>query len=139
MREVPREERPIVARAILQNAAGHINAGISFICELYVGKRFVVSQQHVETRLVLLDEVVFKRQCFLVVVYLDEIQVSGFGNQTACLSFRQTVVVKIAPYAAANILRFADVNDLSLPVFIKVNARLGRKLRYFLTKFHRQL
>jgi hypothetical protein len=26
-----------------------------------------------------------------------------------------------------------------LPVFIEVNARLGRKLRYFLTKFHRQL
>ena len=57
----------------------------------------------------------------------------------ACLGFRQTVFVEIAPYAAAKIFRFADVDDLSLPVFVKVNARLGRKLRYFLTKFHRQL
>jgi tetratricopeptide (TPR) repeat protein len=87
----------------------------------------------------LLDEIVFKRQRFFVVVDLYEVNVAGFGNQTSGFCFRQPVFIEIAPDAAAKVFRFANVENLSFCVLVEVNAGLGGKLRNFLAKFHPDL
>jgi len=64
---------------------------------------------------------------------LNEIDIARFGNQTSGFGFRQPVFIEIASDAAAEIIRFADVKNLSLCVFVEVNAWPDGKLRNFIT------
>ena len=90
--EIAGEIRTEVSRAILDEAAGHVDARKSFAGQLDVGVGFVVAQQDIETRLVLLDEVIFESQRFFFVIDEDVVdivrfgdQATGFGVRRACL------------------------------------------------------
>ena len=136
MGKIAGEIRAIIAGAVFENAAGDVNAGIFFVGEFDVRKSFVIAQQDVEARFVLLDEVVFKGERFLVVIDLNKIDVACFGDETTGLGFRQPDFIEVTPYTATKILRFPDIQNLPFAIFVKVNARLGGKLRYFLAEFH---
>ena len=133
VREIAREIWAVVARTVAENATRDIDARVFFVCELNVRIRFVVAQQYVEAWFVLLDEIVFERERFLIVVDLNEIDIARFRDQASGLDFGEPVLIEIASYTAAKVLGFANVKNLSLCVFIEVNARPGRKLRYFFT------
>jgi len=136
VRQISGKIRAEITAAVLHNAPGHVNARIFFVCQPDVWECLVIAQQDVKARLVLLDEIVFKRQSFFVVVDLYKIDVARFGNQASGLCFRQPVVIKITAHAAAKVLRLADIEDTPLCIFVEVNARPGGKLRNFLAKFH---
>ena len=136
MGKIAREIGAVVAGTVFQNAAGDVDARIFFVGEFDIGKGFVIAQEDVEARLVLLNEIVFKGESFLVVIDLDKIDVARFGDETTGLGFRQPIFIEITSDAATKILRFADVQNLPFAIFVEVNARLGGKLRYFLAEFH---
>ena len=72
VREAVREKRPEVNRAVFDQAPRHVHARIFLerrIANVRVG--LVVAQQHIEFRLVLLDQAVFERQGFALVVHDD--------------------------------------------------------------------
>jgi hypothetical protein len=68
MREVAREVRAVVSRAVLTQAAGDIDARIFFGGQLDVWIGLIVAQQNVEARLPLFDEIVLERKGFFFVV-----------------------------------------------------------------------
>jgi hypothetical protein len=109
VRQIPGKIRSKIRRAILQNSPRNVNTWILLIGQLYVGKGLIVTQQNVEARLVLLDQIVFEGESFLVVINLDEVDILSLSNQAAGLYFGKTVFVEIASNAAAEILGFAYV------------------------------
>jgi hypothetical protein len=131
VRQIARKERSVISSAVLQDTPCYINARILFVRELYVWICLVVAKQHVEARLVLLDQIVLKGQRFFVVMHLNERDVTRFRYEAAGFRFCQPVFVEVAPNAAAKILRLADVENVSRSVFVEVNAWLGGKLRDF--------
>jgi tetratricopeptide (TPR) repeat protein len=136
VRQVAWKVWAIVCGPVLHDAARHVNARPALVREPDVRIRLVIAQQNIEARFVLLDEIVFKRQRLFVVIDLDEVKITRFSDQAPCFGFCQPVFVEVAPYAAPKILRLANVQNGAFAIFIKVNAGLGGKLRYFLTKFH---
>ena len=81
VRQIAREIGAVVGAAVLSEPPRDVNTRELLACQLDVGVGLVVAQQDVEARLVLLDQVVFKRQRFLVVIDFDEVDVTGFGDQ----------------------------------------------------------
>ena len=81
IRQVGRKVRAEIGGAVFDEPARHIDAGEAFVGELDVRIGLVVAQQNVEARLVLLDEVVFKRQRFFFVVDQDVVDVARLGDQ----------------------------------------------------------
>ena len=91
MRQVGGKVGAEVGGAILAQAPRHVNARVFFVRELDVGVGFVVAQQDIKARLVLLDEVVFERQRLFFVVDQDVVDVAGFGDQGAGFDVGQLV------------------------------------------------
>ena len=60
VRQVRREVGAEVRGTILAQAPGHVNARIFFVRQLDIREGLVVAQQDIKTRLVLLNQVVFK-------------------------------------------------------------------------------
>ncbi len=84
--EVRGKIRPKINGAIFLQATRDINARILFIRGvLNVRICFVVAKQDVEFRLVLLDEVVFERQRFFLVVDDDIFQIGDLANERSGL------------------------------------------------------
>ena len=127
VRQVGREVRAVVRGAILAQAPRYVNARIFFFGELDVRIRLIVAQQNVEARLVLFDEVVFKRKRFLFVVDLNEIDVPGFADQGSGFDVGEAVVIEIAADAGTQIFRLADVDDGRVGVLVKVHSGQQRK------------
>src|SRR5580658_10727435 len=69
VREISWEIGAVIRGAVLDQAARHVYARIFFLGELDVRKRLVITQQDVEARLPLLDELVFERERLFVVVH----------------------------------------------------------------------
>ena len=90
----------------------HVDARKPLVGQLDVGISLVVPQQDIEARLVLLDEVVLKRQRFLLVIDQDVIDIARFADQRAGLGVGQPVLIEVAANAGPQDLRFADVDDL---------------------------
>ena len=82
VRQVRREERAEISGAVLAQTARHVDARVALAGQLDVGVGLVVAQQHVEARLILLDEVVLERQRFLLVIDQDVVDIARFGDQT---------------------------------------------------------
>ena len=67
---------------------------------------------------------------------MNVVEIQRLGDQANGLGLSQTVFIEIASYPASKILGLAYVKDLSFCVFVEVNTRLGRKLRYLFALFH---
>ena len=120
------EVRAIVNAAIFAQAPRDIDTREALgERELYVGIRFVIAQQNVEARFFLLDEMVLKRERFLIVGDDDVIDIDGLANQRAGFCVFPASLMKIRGDAGAQVLRLADIDDLALGVFVEVHAGGG--------------
>lgn len=116
--EVAGEVGSEVGGTILFEAAGDVDAGEAFGGEFDVGIGFVVAEENVVTGLVLLDQVVFKREGLFVVVAEDVVEVAGLRDEGAGLGFGEAVFVEVGADAGAKRTRFSYVDNLAGCVFI---------------------
>ena len=93
--------------------------------ELNVGIRLVVAEQNVEARLTLLDEIVLEGERFFVVGDDDVVDVDGLAHQRARFRVLPAAFVEVAGHTAAQVLRFAHIDDLAFGVFVEIHAGLG--------------
>ena len=82
--EIAGEVRSVVGPAILAQAPGYEDFWKALVeRELHIGVRFVIAEQDVESRLALLDEVIFEGQGFVLVGHQDVIDVHGLAHERA--------------------------------------------------------
>ena len=86
VRQIAREVGPVVSGPILDQPPRYIDARKSFAGQFDVRIGLVVAQQDVETRLVLLDEVVFERERFLLVIDENVVDVARFAMSEPVLT-----------------------------------------------------
>ncbi len=105
--------------------------------ELDVGVGLVVAQQDVEARLLLLDEVVFECERFVLVGDGDVLDIDGLAHEGAGLGVGLGRLQKVADRTRrAQVFRLADVDDLALGVLVEVAAGLGGDGSNFLVEIH---
>ncbi len=136
--EVAGKVRAVVGGAVLAQAAGHKDFRIAVgEGELDVGIGLVVAEENVEAGMALLDEVVFKGQGFVLVGHEDVVEIDGLAHEGAGLGVGLGGFKEVRADAGAEILGFADVDDLSPGVFVEVDAGLGGEGADFLVKVHK--
>ena len=81
VRQVAGKIRPEVSRAVFYQTPRDIHARIPLAGQLDIRIGFVVPQQNVEARLILLDQVVLERQRLFLVVDQNVIDVARLGDQ----------------------------------------------------------
>ena len=124
--EVAGEVGAVVGGAVFAQAAGDEDLGEAIgERELDVGVGLVVAEQDVEARLALLDEVVFKRQRFVLVGDEDVVEVDGLAHERAGFGVGLRGLEQVGADARAQVLGLADVDDLALGVLVEVDAGLG--------------
>ncbi len=135
--EVAGEVGAEVGAAVLAQAAGDEDLGVAVVQgELDVGVGLVVAQQDVEARLALLDEVVFERERFALVVDRDVFDIDGLAHQRAGLGVGLAGLQEVRAHPGAQVLRLADVDDLALGVLVEVAAGQGGDGADFLEQVH---
>ena len=136
--EIGREIGAVVGAAVLAQAAGHVHAGEALgQGQFHVGVSFVVAQQDVEARLLLLDEVILKRQRFFIIGYYDVVNVDGLADQRPGFRVLPAAFVEVGPDARAQVLRLAYVDDFAFGVLVQIHAGGRRDGADFLGKIHR--
>ncbi len=104
--------RAEVRRAVFLHTTREDQCRVRLLGELQERVALVVLQQHVEMRLVALDEVRLEDQRFDLVGRHDELERGGAKrDQPALLA---GVAPEVAAYAAAKVDRLADVQDLAV-------------------------
>ena len=93
-----------------------------------VGVFLVVLQQHIEVRLMVLDQVGFKSQCLRFAIGHDEFDLANLSRHQADTRRQIMPTAEIAADPAAQRFRLADVEDPVLPVAHQVATRLRRNL-----------
>src|SRR5229473_497429 len=137
VRKVGREVGAIVSAAIFPKSAGDIDSRESLAqSELYVRISLIIAQQDVETRLSLLDEIVFERKRFFVVGDDDIVNIHRFAYQGSSFRVLDAAFVKIGSNPAAEVLGFADINNLALGVLVQIHAGRGRQTTDFGGQVH---
>ena len=138
--KVGREVRTVVGVPVLAEPAGYVDPRVAFAeREFDVGVGLVVAQQDVEARLALLDEVIFKREGFLVVGDDDVVDVDRLAHERPGFGVGPAAFMEIGRYAAAKIFGLPDVDHLALGVLVEVHAGLGRDGADFLEEIHGRL
>ena len=86
VRQAGREVRPEIERSVFAQPPRGEHPRIALADgQLDVGIRFVIAQKNVVARLLLLDQVVLKRQRFFLVVDDDVVEIDGLAQQRAGL------------------------------------------------------
>ena len=133
------EVRAEVSAAILLEAARNKYFGVAIAHgELDIGVGLVVTQQDVESRLSLLDEVIFERERLMFVGDSDVLDIDSLAHESAGLGIGLGSLQKIGANARSQIFRLTDVNNLAFSVFVEVTAGGGRKSSNFLVQIHGQ-
>src|SRR5712691_68820 len=122
VRQVGREVRAIVGAAIFSEPARDIYSREALSQrQLYIGISLIVAQQDVETRLPLLDEVIFKRERLFVICNDDIVNVHRLADQGSSLGILHPAFMKVGANAAAKVLGLAHINNLALGVLVQIN------------------
>ena len=117
--EVAGEVGAVVDAAVAAEAAGDEDFRPAIAeGELYIGIGFVVAQQDVEAGLALLDEVVFQRERFVLVVDEDVVDVDGIAHEGAGFGVGLGGFKEVGADPGAEVFGLADVDDLAVGVFI---------------------
>ena len=135
VREAVREKRPEINRAVFDQAPRHVHARIFLergVANVRV--RLVVAQQDIEFRLVLLDQIVFERQGFALVVHDDVIEIRDFPHQRAGFGIQPAGFEEVRFDAIPQGTRFPHVQNISQGVLEQIDARLGGKAGGFLMR-----
>ncbi len=94
--------------------------------------RLVILEQHIETRLVLLDQVRLEDKSFDLVIDDDELEIGDGLYQATRLRVLISAGLKILPNTIAQILCLADIQDLSNGIFMQVDPGCnGHGLEFF--------
>ena len=104
--------------------------------QLYVGVSLVVAQQNVEARLALLDEVIFKRQRFVLVGHQNVVEIDGLAHQRAGFGVGLRSLQQIRAHPRAQVFGLAHINHFALGVFVEIHAGLGGQIADFLVEIH---
>ena len=135
--QVAGEIGAVVGRSVFAQTAGYEDLGKTVgQGQLYVGVGLVVTQQDIEARLALLDQVVFKRQGLVFVGYEDIVQIDGLAHQRAGFGVGLRSLQKIGANPGAKVLGLAHVNDFAFGVLVEVYAGLGGECADFLVEVH---
>jgi hypothetical protein len=102
----------------------------------YTRGRLVIAQEDVEAWLLLLDQVVLKRQRLFLVVYDDVLDVYRLTEQAPGFSVLVRALHEVRPHPGTQALRFADVDHFSLGVLVQVHAGSGGEGADFLVEIH---
>ena len=132
-----RKERPEINRAVFDQAPRHVHARKFLergVANVRVG--LVVAQQDIEFRLVLLDQAVFERQGFALVVHDDVVEIRDFPHQGAGFGVHPAGFEEVGFHAVAQGTRFPHVQNVPQRVLEQIDARLGGKAGGFLIEFH---
>jgi len=97
---------------------------------------FVIAQQHIEARLLLLDEIIFKRQRLFFVVHHNVVNVHRLAHQRAGFSLVIGAFYKVIAHPGAQVLGLANVNHRPLGVLVQIHARPHRQSTDFLSQVH---
>jgi hypothetical protein len=137
MRQIAGEKRSVVRTPVLTQPARHKNLGVAVgEGQLYIGIGLVVAQQDVETRLALLDEVVFQRQRLSLVLYQDVVHIDGFAHERAGLGVGLGFSEEIGAYPGAKILGFSDVNNFALGIAVQIHPWPGGQGAHLFLQIH---
>ena len=104
--------------------------------ELDVGIGFVVAEKNIEARLALLDEIVFKRESFVLVGDEDVLEIDGFAHERAGFGVGLGSFEQVGTDPRAEILGLAHINDFVFGVFVEIHAGLRGKGPNFLEEVH---
>jgi hypothetical protein len=120
--------RAEVATAVILKAPGQKYAGPLFTeAHLYIRVAFVIPEPYVESRPVLLDEIVLEDEGFLFGICDDEIE--GLHHRHHLVELRIVGMrgAEIRPNAVAQASRFAYVKYLPRLILEQINPRLRRQ------------
>src|ERR1700680_1177893 len=127
VRQIGREVGTIVRTAIFAQTSRDVDARPALAeRELYIRVGLVIAQQDVESRLALLDQIIFEGQRLFVVCNHDVINVDGLAYQGSGLGIFPPSFVEITGHAAAQVLRLAHINDVALGVLVEIDAGFHR-------------
>ena len=138
MRQIAWKIRPKVSSAVLPQLARYEDLGVAIPHgELDVRVGFVVTQQDIEARLALLDQVIFERERLMFVGYGDVLDVDGLAHERAGLLIVALVrLQKIRSHPRPQVLGLADIDHLTLGVLVQVATGRGRNRPYLLNQVH---
>ena len=137
IRKVRREIRAVVRTAVFFQTPGDVDSRVTLAQgQLHIGISFIVAQQDVEARLLLLDEVILKRQRLFVVGYDDIVNVDCFAHQRIGLRVLDPSLAKVRTDPTAKIIRLANIDDLAFSVLVQVHSGRRRQGAYFGGKVH---
>ncbi len=135
--EVGREVGTVVGTAVFAESARDVDAREALAQrEFHIRVSLVIAKKDVEARLALLDEIVFKRERFLVVGHDDVIDIDSLADERARFRVVKASFMEIRGDPASQILRLADVDDGSLGVLVEVHAGRGGESPDFLEEVH---
>lgn len=131
------EIRAEIERAIFFDAAREIDAGIFFGGgELDVRVGFIVAQDDVKFRAVLLNEVVLEGQRFMFVIDNNGLEIGNLACERAGFGVDPAGFEEIGAHAATEGRRFANIKHGTGGVFEDVDAGTFRKQRGDFSGFH---
>ena len=137
VRQIGRKVRTVITAAIFPQPASDVHPRKAFAQrELHIRVSLVVAQQNVEARLLLLDQVVFKRQRLFVIGDHDVINVHGLAYQGVGFSILPSPFAEIRRHAAAQVVGFADIDNFAFGVLVEVNAGRSRETADFCLEIH---
>ena len=137
--EVAGKVRAVIGRAVLAQAARDEDLGKAVgECELDVGVGLVVAQQDVESRLALLDEIVFEREGLVLVGDENVFEIDGLAHERAGFGVGLRGLEQIGAHARAEIVGLAHVDDFALGVLVEIHAGLGGQGADFLVEIHEE-
>ena len=105
--------------------------------ELDVRVGLIVAQQDVESRLALLNEVVFEGKGLVFVGHENVLDIDGLSHKRAGLGVGLRSFKQIRPDAGTQILGLADVDHFAFCVLVEIHAGLGGKCPDFLVEVHK--
>ena len=110
--EAGREVRAEIKRAVLEEAARHVDARIFFKCRVAdVRIRLVVPQQDIKLGLVPLDQIIFEGERLAFVIDYDIFEVGDFADERTRLRVLPAGFEEVGLDASSQRARFSDVEN----------------------------
>ena len=135
-----REVGAKIDRAIFLQAPGDVDARIFFVRRVFnVRVGLIVAQQHVKLGLVLLNEIIFERQSFALVVHHNRFDVGHHLHQSVRAGMGLTRVGEIGAHPGTQRPSLADVHHRRAGIAEEVHSGLQRKIAEFFFESHYQL
>ena len=129
--------RAEIKRAVFFDAAREVDTRIFFRRgELDVRIGLVVAENDIELGLILFDQIVLEGQGFTLVADKNGFEVGDLAHERAGFGVGPARFEKVGAHAAAQIPRFADVQNRAAGIFKEIDARILGKQSGFFAGFH---